>query len=142
MIQYYDLFDLNLEPGNICVRDHGDGSMCESHTIQFCVGKRGSHTGSFIESKNELGQESIATRQEDARKSMNESQTQDMPMSQSSPRSVISESTRLRKQTKKLNSMKDEALGQLIGLKMFQLMFFSKCSFSNSLSDADLLEGF
>jgi len=32
MLQYYDLFDLNLEPKNICVRDHGE-SLCESHTI-------------------------------------------------------------------------------------------------------------
>lgn len=36
MIQHYDLFDLNLEPQNICIKDHENG-MCESHTIQFCV---------------------------------------------------------------------------------------------------------
>ena len=38
--------------------------------------------------------------------------------------------------------MKNEALNKLIGLEMFQLMFFSKCSFSASLSNEDLLEGF
>jgi len=54
MLQYYDLFDLNLEPKNICVKDHGDRS-CESHTIQFCIQKRASNTTSWMESKNELG---------------------------------------------------------------------------------------
>ena len=53
MLQYYDIFDINLEPKNICVKDHGD-SLCESHTIQFCINKEGSQ-GSMFESKNELG---------------------------------------------------------------------------------------
>jgi len=66
----------------------------------------------------------------------------DQDMSQTSPRSTLSDGAKMKKQTTKLAEMKQDALKQLIGLEMFQLMFYSKCSFSATLSDEDLLEGF
>ena len=38
--------------------------------------------------------------------------------------------------------MKQDALDKLIGLELFQVMFFSKANFSNRASDQELQDGF
>lgn len=54
----------------------------------------------------------------------------------------MSEMTKLRKQTEKLEMMKNVALSKLAGLQDFQTMFYSKFNFTQALSDSELLDAF
>ena len=146
MIHQFDLFDRNLQPHNIHLSKPGE--LGESHTIQFAVAKKGSHIDSMeIESKNELAQESQRSPIQSnvnasAVNASQANQSQLHTLSHSSPRSTMSEQTKLKKQIEKLQEMKQEALDKLIGLSAFQLMFFSKADFSQELSDDVILDRF
>jgi hypothetical protein len=68
------------------------------------------------------------------------SEVQSIAKSGSSPRTNMSENTKLMKQVEKLKELKQEAMSKLQGLDQFQCMLVSKTKLSNELSEEEMIK--